>query len=66
LLGQGFWNYGVDSAGIEVNRRRRANSDGLDATKLVQMLIRWHQGERKVTDPSHRERGRMVASAERA
>jgi transposase len=39
----------VDSASIEINRRkRRAKSDSLDATKLVEMLIRWHNGERKV------------------
>lgn len=39
----------VDSASIEVNRRRRrAKSDGLDAAKLVGMLIRWHLGERKL------------------
>jgi len=56
----GFWlhrflvahevsNQVVDSASIEVNRRqRRAKSDGLDVTKLVEMLIRWHNGERKV------------------
>jgi transposase len=51
----GFWlhrflasnkieNLIVDSASIEVNRRRRrAKSDNLDGTKLVGMLIRWHQ-----------------------
>jgi transposase len=56
----GFWldrflrdhrveNLVVDSSSIEVNRRRRrAKSDGLDATKLVGMLIRWHLGERKL------------------
>ena len=56
----GFWlhrylahhrieNLVVDSASIEVNRRRRrAKSDGLDAAKLVGMLIRWHLGERKL------------------
>jgi transposase len=56
----GFWlhrflarhrveNLVVDSASIEVNRRRRrARSDGLDAAKLVGMLIRWHLGERKL------------------
>src|SRR5262249_38983384 len=42
-------NVVVDSASIEVNRRRRrAKSDRLDAEKLVDMLIRWHNGERKV------------------
>jgi transposase len=56
----GFWvhrflvsyeikNIVVDSASIEVNRRkRRAKSDRLDAVKLVSMLIRWQNGEKKV------------------
>jgi transposase len=49
LLAHGVQNQVVDSASIEVNRRqRRAKSDGLDAAKLVEMLIRWHNGERKV------------------
>lgn len=49
LVKQGITNLVVDSASIEVNRRkRRAKSDGLDATKLVEMLIRWHNGECKV------------------
>jgi transposase len=49
LLANGIMNQVVDSSSIEVNRRkRRAKSDGLDATKLVEMLIRWHNGERKV------------------
>src|SRR5271165_372194 len=49
LLAHGVENQVVDSASIEVNRRqRRAKSDGLDAVKLVGMLIRWHNGERKV------------------
>ncbi len=49
LLAYGVQNQVVDSASIEVNRRqRRAKSDGLDAVKLVEMLIRWHNGERKV------------------
>jgi transposase len=39
----------VDSASIEVNRRkRRVKSDRLDANKLVNMLIRYRAGERKV------------------
>jgi transposase len=54
----GFWlhrflaskkigNLVVDAASIEVNRRkRRANSDNLDGTKLEAMLIRWHNGEK--------------------
>ncbi len=49
LLAHGIQNQVVDSASIEVNRRqRRAKSDCLDAVKLVEMLIRWHNGERKV------------------
>src|SRR5947209_8258329 len=49
LLAQGLGNVLVDSASIEVNRRqRRVKSDRLDATKLVQMLIRYHAGESKV------------------
>jgi transposase len=57
---EGFWlhrylksigvaNRIVDSASIEVNRRkRRAKSDRLDAAKLVTMLIRSMSGEKKV------------------
>jgi transposase len=46
LAKEGVRNAVVDSASIEVNRRkRRAKSDRLDAIKLVSMLIRWHQGE---------------------
>jgi transposase len=49
LVHEGIDNRVVDSASIEVNRRqRRAKSDGLDATKLVEMLIRFHHGETKV------------------
>jgi transposase len=49
LIKGGIQNIVVDSASIEVNRRkRRAKSDRLDATKLVSMLIRWHNGEKKV------------------
>jgi len=49
LLAQRFENIVVDSSSIEVNRRkRRAKSDRLDAVELVEMLIRWCNGERKV------------------
>ena len=49
LVAHGIENRVVDSASIEVNRRkRRAKSDGLDASKLVEMLIGWHNGERRV------------------
>src|SRR5262249_24202599 len=44
----------VDSASIEVNRRqRRAKSDALDATKLVERLIRWRNGESRVWSIIH-------------
>jgi transposase len=49
LLSQKIENLVVDSSSIEVNRRkRRAKSDRLDAVKLVEMLIRYCNGERKV------------------
>ena len=49
LRTHGIENIVVDSASIEVNRRkRRAKSDRLDAVKLVGMLMRWHNGEKKV------------------
>jgi transposase len=49
LVHHGIDNRVVDSASIEVNRRkRRAKSDALDATKLVTMLMRSHGGEPKV------------------
>jgi transposase len=54
LLNQGIQNIVVDSASIEVSRRkRRAKSDRLDAIKLVSMLIRWNNGERKVWSVVH-------------
>jgi transposase len=49
LCAHGIDNVVVDSASIEVNRRaRRAKSDRLDGDKLLQMLQRFHGGERKV------------------
>jgi transposase len=49
LLAHGIDNVVVDSTSIEVNRRaRRAKSDRLDADKLLQMLMRYHGGERRV------------------
>jgi transposase len=49
LMARGVANVVVDSASIEVKRRkRRAKSDRLDANKLVQMLLRYHAGENKV------------------
>ena len=49
LIAQGVRNVVVDSASIEVNRRkRRAKTDRMDVGKLLTMLIRSVQGERKV------------------
>ena len=49
LTGAGITNSIVDSASIEVNRRRRrTKTDRLDACKLATMLIRAEAGERKV------------------
>src|SRR4029450_8333766 len=49
LTSSGIANVVVDSSSIEVNRRlRRAKSDGLDARKLLGMLLRYHGGERAV------------------
>jgi len=49
LQGHGITNHVVDSASIEVNRRRRrAKSDGLDVRKLLSMLLRYAPGERQV------------------
>ena len=54
LRHEGIQNIVVDSASIEVSRRkRRAKSDRLDAIKLVSMLIRWHNGEKKVWSVVH-------------
>jgi transposase len=49
LTACGVENSVVDSASIEVNRRlRRAKTDRLDAGKLVNLLLRYHGGEKKV------------------
>ena len=49
LTSIGVENLVVDSASIEVSRRkRRAKTDRLDARKLLSMLIRWDEGEKKV------------------
>jgi transposase len=49
LIAQGVRNHVVDSASIEVNRRkRRAKTDRIDVGKLLTMLIRAAQGESKV------------------
>ena len=49
LLGCGIDNVVVDSASIEVNRRkRRAKTDRIDVRKLMHMLLRYHGGEQLV------------------
>ena len=49
LSGGGIENVIVDSASIEVNRRqRRAKSDQLDVAKLLNMLLRYHAGEKRI------------------
>jgi transposase len=54
LIGQGIQNIVVDSASIEVNRRRRrAKTDHLDGSKLLAMLQRYHGGERRVWSVVH-------------
>jgi transposase len=54
LLAQGLTNLVVDSSSIEVNRRRRrVKSDRLDVGKLLTMLLRYYQGEKKVWSVVH-------------
>ena len=49
LTSAGIDNIVVDPASIEMNRRfRQAKTDRLDAEKLVNQLIRWHAGEKRV------------------
>jgi len=49
LLNQEVENVEVDSSSIEENRRkRRAKTDRIDARKLLNMLMRYHGGERKL------------------
>jgi len=49
LLSGGIENVVVDSASIEVNRRkRRAKTDRIDARKLLHKLLRYHAGEQLV------------------
>jgi transposase len=46
---QGIRNFVVDSSSIEVNRRfRRAKTDRIDVGKLMDMLIRYTNGEQKL------------------
>jgi transposase len=54
LTTRGIANVIVDSASIEVKRRkRRVKSDRLDAEKLLTMLVRYRDGERKVWSTVH-------------
>jgi transposase len=47
LISCGIENLVVDSASIEVSRRkRRKKTDRIDAKKLLNMLVRYHGGER--------------------
>jgi transposase len=49
LAANGVDNGVLDSASIEVNRRqRRLKTDRLDAGKLLNLLLRYHGGERQV------------------
>ena len=49
LVSCGIDNLVVDSASIEVNRRkRRAKTDRIDVRKLLHMLLRYHGGEKLV------------------
>ena len=51
---QAVTNLVVDSACIEVNRRkRRAKTDQMDVGKLLTMLMRYYQGEKKVWSIVH-------------
>jgi transposase len=54
LLADGIANLVVDSSSIEVKRRhRQAKTDRIDAGKLVVMLLRWAQGEKKLWSVVH-------------
>jgi transposase len=49
LVAMGIDNVVVDSSSIETNRRgKRLKTDAVDATKLLNLLCRYHAGERKV------------------
>lgn len=71
LGARGIANVVVDAASIEVNRRlRRAKADRIDNEKLVEMLMRYHAGERRVwhvvTVPSEADEDRRHLERERA
>jgi transposase len=54
LTSLGIVNVVVDSGAIEVNRRyKRAKNDPIDAGKLLNLLCRYHGGERKVWSVVH-------------
>lgn len=54
LVAQGIASHVVDSASIEVNRRRRrAKSDRLDVGRLLHQLVRYVAGEKKVWSVVH-------------
>ena len=54
LSAQGVKNLVVDSASIEVNRRkRRAKTDRMDDEKLLTMLMRYYEGEKRVWSVVH-------------
>ncbi len=75
LVAQGVANDVVDSASIEVNRRRRrAKSDRLDVGQLLLQLVRYRAGERKalrvvhvptVADEDQRQLHRELLAAKR-
>lgn len=49
LTSRGIVNVVVDASSIEVNRRsKRVKTDAVDAGKLLNLLCRYHGGERKV------------------
>src|SRR5437762_326556 len=48
LTEKGIDNIIVDSASIDVQRRKRAKTDRLDAESLVRKLVRYHRGEAAV------------------
>src|ERR1700722_9374251 len=54
LKSMGIDNVVVDASSIEVNRRsKHIKSDPVDAGKLVNLLCRYHSGERKVWSVVH-------------
>jgi hypothetical protein len=60
----GVTNLVVDSASIEVNRRRRrVKTDRLNVGKLLMMLVRYFQGEKKVWSVLHPPARRKKTSA---